>query len=111
VASNGPKTGDIDGMKAALPHFESALTETSRAYSSMQDQANTLEGSWTGDAAQTFISALNQWLENCSAIQQALQSVTEKLELNTSGMVQVHSDTTDHASNIQQLMAAGLPGF
>ncbi|MBY8886055.1 WXG100 family type VII secretion target [Streptomyces sp. PTM05] len=102
---------DIAGMKAAQPHFETALSETSRVYSSMQDQAQTLEASWTGDSAQTFVGALNQWLENCNVVKQQLQVVTQKLEANTGNYQRVHTDASDQSSALRQAVSAGLPGF
>ena len=105
------KAVDIAGMKAAQPHFETALSETSNAFSNMSDQASTLQGSWTGDASQGFVAALHAWLDNCSLIQRELRVVTEKLAENTGGYVQTHTSTTDSANSIQQVIAAGLPGF
>ncbi len=102
---------DIAGMRAAQPHFETALSETSRVYNSMHEQAITLESTWTGDAAQRFVQALNQWLENCNTVKQQLQVVTDKLAQHTGMYEQVHSDTTDQSNNLAQVVAAGLPGF
>ncbi len=102
---------DIAGMQAAQPHFETALSETARVYNSMSDQAQVLEGSWTGDSARTFISALNQWLENCNIVKQQLQVVTDKLEANTGNYQRVHTEASDQSTILQQAMSAGLPGF
>jgi WXG100 family type VII secretion target len=102
---------DIAGMLAAQPHFETALAEVGSAYNGMSDQAQVLESSWTGDSASTFIGALNQWLENCNVVKQALQSVTDKLEANTHNYTRVHSDASDSSSAVKQAMSAGLPGF
>lgn len=102
---------DIAGMKAAQPHFEQALSEVGAAHSNMQDQATTLESSWTGDAARPFIGALNAWLEDCEQVRQALQMVTDKLEANTHSYQNVHTDTSDVAAHMQQAMSAGLPGL
>ncbi|CCB73162.1 protein of unknown function [Streptantibioticus cattleyicolor NRRL 8057 = DSM 46488] len=101
-------------MRAAQPHFEQALSEVGRAHSSMQDQATTLESSWTSDsdgAAPAFIGALNTWLENCEKVRQALQVVTDKLEANTGNYQHVQTNTSDVANHMQQAMSAGLPGF
>lgn len=111
MAQQGMKQVNIDGMKAAMPHFETALSETSRVYSNMSEQAQTLGASWTGDAAKGFIGALNAWLANCNTVRQQLQIVTENLEQNTGGYVQTHTSTTDSAAAIQQAIGAGLPGF
>ncbi|MEU9348159.1 WXG100 family type VII secretion target [Streptomyces sp. NPDC048278] len=102
---------DVVGMRAAQPHFETALTETSRVYSSMHDQAMALESSWKGDAAEQFIQALNDWLENCNTVRQQLQIVTDKLAQHTGVYQQVHSDTTDQSRSLTQVVSAGLPGF
>jgi WXG100 family type VII secretion target len=111
VATNGQTNVDIQGMLAALPNFETALGDISTAYNGMSEQAQILEGNWTGDAAQSFIPALNQWLENCNVVKQQLQVVYEKLEANTGHYEQVHSETVDAATAVRQAMAAGLPGM
>lgn len=75
---------DIAGMRAALPRFETALGDTTSAYRAMSEQAQVLVATWTGDAAQAFIPALNQWLDDCNTVRQQLQLVFEKLEAGTS---------------------------
>ncbi|MFE7117559.1 WXG100 family type VII secretion target [Streptomyces sp. NPDC057654] len=111
MAGNGQQNVDITGMRAAQPHFENALSETSQSYSNMQEQAATLEGGWTGDAARSFTNALNQWLENCNIVKQQLQAVTDKLAANTGSYQNVHSTTQDEASTLNSAIGAGLPGF
>ncbi|MEU8718386.1 WXG100 family type VII secretion target [Streptomyces sp. NPDC048663] len=111
MAEGTPTRVDVEGMRAALPHFEQALTETASAFSNMQTQASTLESSWHGDARTVFISALNNWLENCDTVKKQLQIVTDKLESLTGAYGTVHANTTDSASTLQQAIAAGLPGF
>jgi WXG100 family type VII secretion target len=105
------QTVDIAGMKAAYPAFESALTSTKSSHDSMMDQENTLRQSWKGDAANGFLSALDQWLDNCATVQQQLQIVTDKLAEHTGVYEKVHSNTTDTSQSLQQTMSAGLPGF
>ncbi|MGW1561914.1 WXG100 family type VII secretion target [Streptomyces sp. NPDC002144] len=103
-------TVDVEGMRAALPHFEQALTETASAFTNMQNQATTLESTWKGDAGSTFVSALNAWLENGNTVKKQLQIVTEKLESLTGEYGRVHTSTTDSAASLQQAIGAGLPG-
>ncbi|MFG2828507.1 WXG100 family type VII secretion target [Streptomyces sp. NPDC048434] len=102
---------DIEGMKRALPAFETALSETTRVHNNMQAQAGTLGGTWTGDSAQIFVRALNAWLENCNVVRQELQKVTEKLEAATGNYGHVHANASDASSALQQAVAGGLPGF
>lgn len=102
---------DVAGMRAAQPHFETALSETTRVYNSMHDQASTLQSSWTGDSSQSFVSALNAWLDNCKVVEQQLKVVTDKLEANTGNYQRVHTDASDQSSALQQTISAGLPGF
>jgi WXG100 family type VII secretion target len=111
MAANGQTNVDIQGMLAALPLFNKALGDTSSAYNGMSEQAQVLEGSWSGDAAQAFIPALNTWLDNCNTVIKQLNIVYEKLEANTGQYEQVHTNTLDSASALKQAMAAGLPGF
>ncbi|GAA1909005.1 WXG100 family type VII secretion target [Streptantibioticus ferralitis] len=111
MAINGQTNVDIAGMLAAQPHFEKALGDTTTAYNGMNEQAQTLESSWTGPAAQQFIPALQQWLDNCNTVRAQLQIVYEKLEANTGHYDQVHTQTIDAATAVKQAMAAGLPGF
>jgi WXG100 family type VII secretion target len=102
---------DIDGMKAALPHFESAVNETTNVHNNMTGQRDALEASWTGDAARQFIPALNQWLDQCLIVKNQLLAVYEKLEQHTGVYHQVVRDTTDAATAVSQAVGAGLPGF
>jgi WXG100 family type VII secretion target len=102
---------DIAGMKAAQPHFETALSETARTYNNMHDQASVLEGSWQGGTSQIFITALNQWLDNFKTVEQQLQIVTQKLEANTGNYQNVVTNTDDSATALRNVMNAGLPGF
>lgn len=102
---------DVAGMLAAQPHFETAVSSTSSAYSAMQDQADTLAASWKGDAAVAFTGAMNDWLEQCNVVKQQLQSVLEKLQANTHQYDQVHGNTVDAATSLKQAVAAGLPGM
>lgn len=111
MAGNGQQNVDIAGMRAAQPHFESALSETSQVYNNMSEQAVTLESSWTGDASRSFINALNQWLENCNIVKQQLQHVTDQLAANTGSYQNVHANTSDAASSLNSAIGAGLPGF
>ncbi|MET7287431.1 WXG100 family type VII secretion target [Streptomyces sp. NPDC005573] len=109
--ATGQTNVDVSGMRAAQPHFEQALAETSTVYSNMDDQYMTLQGSWTGDSSAAFLGALSSWLENCSAVQKALQGITEKLAANTHSYQSVHAQANDEASALRQAVAAGLPGF
>lgn len=102
---------DIAGMKAAQPHFETALSETARTYNSMHDQASVLEGTWHGGASRNFIQALNSWLDNFKTVEQQLKIVTDKLEANTGNYEHVVTDTDDAATALRNVMNAGLPGF
>lgn len=111
MAGNAQTNVDIQGMLAALPNFEAALSDTTTTYNGISEQAQVLESSWTGEAAQAFIPALNSWLENFAIVQQQLKLVYEKLEANTGHYEQVHSNTVDAATAVKQAMAAGLPGF
>ena len=104
-------TVDIDGMRAAQPHFEQALSETSTAFQSMEDQRMTLASSWQGDAAMGFAQALDAWLQNCNVVKQQLSIVTEKLAQNTGGYTQVHQNTQDAATVLRNAVSGGLPGF
>jgi WXG100 family type VII secretion target len=109
--ATAPTQADVAGMLAAQPHFETAVSATSSSYSAMQDQADTLAASWKGDASAAFITALNDWLEQCNIVKQQLQSVLDKLQANTHQYDQVHGNTVDSATAIKQAIAAGLPGM
>lgn len=111
MAGNTQTNVDIQGMLAALPNFESALAETMSSYNRMSEQASILESTWTGDAAQVFIPALNGWLDNFATVQQQLKAVYEKLEANTGHYEQIHMKTIDAATTVKQAVSAGLPGF
>ncbi|MET9530446.1 MULTISPECIES: WXG100 family type VII secretion target [unclassified Streptomyces] len=111
MAGNGQQNVDIAGMRAAQPHFENAVSETTQAYNNMHDQSITLESGWKGDAAVSFSNALNQWLENCNIVRQQLQNVTDKLAANTGSYQNVHSSTHDEATSLNSAIGAGLPGF
>ncbi|MGW7578909.1 WXG100 family type VII secretion target [Streptomyces sp. NPDC054765] len=106
-----PTNVDVAGMRAAQPHFESALNETTQAYKSMEEQRVALASNWTGDAASSFTHALDQWLENCKTVSQQLSNVIEKLAATTGNYQNVHASTSDAATSLNSAIAAGLPGF
>ncbi|CAM5608286.1 WXG100 family type VII secretion target [Streptomyces griseorubiginosus] len=110
-----PDTGltsiDIDGMRATMPAFESALAETGNEYASLEAQFETLGANWTGEAAQGFLEAMRQWLENFQAVRSKLQIIYETFEADTGNYQAVHGNTVDEASALKNAIAGGLPGF
>ncbi|MEC3993796.1 WXG100 family type VII secretion target [Actinacidiphila sp. DG2A-62] len=110
-----PDTGltsiDIDGMRATMPAFESALAETGNQYTGLEAQVETLGGNWTGEAASVFLGAMRQWLEDFSSVRSKLQTIYEKFEADTGNYQAVHSNTVDEANALKNAIAGGLPGF
>jgi len=104
---------DIQGMVAAQSTFQTALDQTSSSYSQMDGQIVGLQASWQGDAASIYHQAMQEWLNDFSRVNAALQRMLETLSSNTHVYANVHSDTQSTASRVASAMASGggLPNF
>jgi uncharacterized protein YukE len=100
----------VAGMLAALPNVETAVTETSTAYSNMKGQATALGASWEGAEAEKFKGVLDAWLEHLSAIVVALRQIYEKLEAITHPYKRV-CDAGCNTVTLHRVVETGLSGF
>ncbi|MEU6220130.1 hypothetical protein ABZ845_21825 [Streptomyces sp. NPDC047022] len=107
-------TVDINGMKAAVPHFESAHSQIHTQYQLMYEHAAQLPSVWSTDESggqAEFTTALHGWLENCETVQNALKSVIEKLNATIGGYERAHASGAEASSQVKQSVGAPLPGF
>ncbi|MFE6742661.1 hypothetical protein [Streptomyces tubercidicus] len=105
---------DIEGMRRALPAFESAWSGINRSSNTMHEQDAQLRSAWQTDAdggATAFFAALDEWLRNCDIVKQQLKIVTEKLQQNTHAYQRAHMAAGEASANAQRSLNAGLPGF
>lgn len=105
---------DIQGMKNAVPHFESAHSSIKGKYQMMSEQYTALCANWSTDndgGSMEFRQALHDWLENCNTINQQLQIVTEKLKENIGGYERAHSTAGAAGMQVKQQLSVGLPNF
>jgi len=104
---------NIPGMIAAQRSFQTAVDESSNSYAQMDGQIDGLQGSWHGDAATIYHSAMTDWLNDFATVNDALDRMLQQLSQNTGVYANVHSDTNEKAQKVAQSMAAGggLPNF
>ncbi|MFC1408811.1 WXG100 family type VII secretion target [Streptacidiphilus sp. N1-12] len=105
---------ELQGMTAAQGTFQNALDETTSSYSQMDGQIEGLQASWSGDAANVYTQAMQQWLEDFNTVNGALRTMLEKLSSNTNVYANTHEDTQQVAQQVAQNIssgAVGLPGF
>src|SRR5262249_13321309 len=105
---------DIQGMKSAVPHFESAHSGINGKYQMMDEQYTALRANWGTDSeggSAEFFTALHDWLDNCNTINQQLQIVTEKLKENIVGYERAHSTAGEAGAQVKQQLGVGLPNF
>lgn len=105
---------EIQGMTAAQGTFQTALDEASGSYAQMEGQIDGLRGSWSGEAAQIYHQAMQDWLSDFQKVNQALTTMLEKLAANTNVYANTHENTQQIAGQVASAMASGvtgLPGF
>ncbi|MFJ6836858.1 WXG100 family type VII secretion target [Streptomyces sp. NPDC091209] len=105
---------EIQGMTAAQGSFQHALDESTNAYVQMDGQIEGLRASWSGEAAQIYSQAMQEWLADFQKVNQALTQMLENLASNTKVYANTHENTQQLANQLAQSMgsgATGLPGF
>lgn len=105
---------ELQGMTAAQGTFQTALDDSTSSYAQMDGQIDGLRASWTGDAANVYTQAMQQWLEDFNTVNNALRTMLEKLSANTNVYANTHEDTAQVAQQVAQNIASGvtgLPGF
>lgn len=102
---------DIQGMIAARGTFQTALESSQSSYSQMDGQIMGLQGSWQGDASNVYHQAMQEWLNDFTKVNSALQQMLEQLVSNTTVYDGVHTNTNDTASRVASAMGSGLPNF
>ncbi|MFC5219725.1 WXG100 family type VII secretion target [Streptomyces coerulescens] len=113
MPANGNNVVDVEGMRAAQPYFEEAVSDVGNAHASMEGQIQTLIANWTGESRDIYVRAMNDWLTDCALIRSKLEVILEKLRENTGINSNTHEATLDAAIKIDQTMAQPgiLPGF
>ncbi|MEV5955445.1 WXG100 family type VII secretion target [Streptomyces sp. NPDC059629] len=105
---------ELQGMTAAQGSFQTALDETTGSYAQMDGQIEGLRASWSGEAANVYHNAMQEWLNDFDKVNQALRTMLEKLAQNTNVYANTHENTQQQAQQVAQQMASGnigLPGF
>ncbi|MDT0464429.1 MULTISPECIES: WXG100 family type VII secretion target [Streptomyces] len=105
---------ELQGMTAAQGSFQTALDETTSSYAQMDGQIEGLRASWSGDAANIYHNAMQEWLNDFDKVNQALRTMLEKLAQNTNVYANTHENTQQQAQQVAQQMGSGnigLPGF
>ncbi|WP_316778601.1 WXG100 family type VII secretion target [Streptomyces sasae] len=105
---------ELQGMTAAQGSFQTALDETTGSYAQMDGQIEGLRASWSGEAANVYHNAMQEWLNDFDKVNQALRTMLEKLAQNTNVYANTHENTHQQAQQVAQQMASGnigLPGF
>ncbi|MFJ5531075.1 WXG100 family type VII secretion target [Streptomyces sp. NPDC093261] len=105
---------ELQGMTAAQGSFQTALDETTGSYAQMDGQIEGLRASWSGEAANIYHNAMQEWLNDFDKVNQALRTMLEKLAQNTNVYANTHENTQQQAQQVAQQMSSGnigLPGF
>ncbi len=98
---------DIQGMIEIQPAFQNAVDEVNTTYTNMSEQINTLAANWTGDTANAFIAAAEQWLTDLEVVDQNLQLILEGLAHHTHIYANIHGQS----QQVAQAFANGLTSF
>ncbi|MFE4631699.1 WXG100 family type VII secretion target [Streptomyces mirabilis] len=105
---------EIQGMTAAQGTFQTALDHTTGSYTQMDGQIEGLRTSWSGEAANVYHNAMQEWLNDFDKVNQALRTMLEKLAQNTHVYANTHENTQQQAQQVAQQISSGnvgLPGF
>jgi WXG100 family type VII secretion target len=94
-------------MTLAQGDFQTALDNVNTAYSDMSTEQSTLQSNWTGEAASSFGTALNLWLDDLNAVRNQLSIMLEKLSSHTGIYANTHEQSNEMANAFKQ----GLPGL
>ncbi|GAA4794595.1 WXG100 family type VII secretion target [Streptomyces ziwulingensis] len=111
MAANTNTSVDISGMLAAQSSFETAVGDADSSYTSMQSQIDALRSSWSGDAANTYQIAMDNWLADFNTVRTQLSLMLQKLQANTGTYDTTHQGTSDTATVLAKTMSDPLPGF
>ncbi|WP_405746019.1 WXG100 family type VII secretion target [Streptomyces sp. NBC_01525] len=109
-----PTSVELEGMKRAQGSFQTALDHASGSYTQMDGQIQGLRASWTGQAANIYQNAMQEWLNDFNVVNQQLGLMLEKLQENTGVYANTHEQTQQEAGQAARLISsghAGLPGF
>ena len=112
MAGNVTQVG-IEGMVSAASNFQEAISNADRQASQVDSVGSDLQGSWKGDAATTYQSALTEWQTNWSTCRRALSEMHATLESTTSEYLSTHEETLSNANQAQSPMGnfSVLAGF
>lgn len=102
---------ELHGMTAAQSTFQTALDEATGSYAQMDGQIEGLRSHWSGDAANVYQNAMQEWLQDFDKVNQALRTMLERLAANTKVYADTHDETQQQAQQVAAQMGGGLPGF
>ncbi|MFI9274615.1 WXG100 family type VII secretion target [Kitasatospora sp. NPDC052896] len=102
---------ELAGMTAAQHTFQNALDHASTSYAQVEGQIEALSASWTGQAANIYQQAMQEWLADFRTVNQALTTMLEKLGSHTNIYANTHQDTEQVASQVAQQISAGGTGL
>ena len=95
---NLPLSVDVEAMQRAEPIFQTALTDVHTVLQDMTTQQDTLAANWAGETASAFGQALTNWLNDMTAIQNALINLIDTMGQNTG----VYANTQNESAQVQQ---------
>lgn len=98
---------DVAGMTEAHGHFENAHQEFQGHLQALQEQRETLGGSWGGEAAGAFVGNFDDYLGEMNNVVGHLGTMKEILRSNINVYTQTHDETIAAA----RASGAGLPGL
>jgi WXG100 family type VII secretion target len=105
---------DAPAMVQAASSMEDTHQGISSQISSLQSEFETLMGTWGGDAASQYHSAMQAYYEDCNTILTSLQRLATDVDEQAKEYQQAHGQTTDQASALMnriQHTQAGLSHF
>lgn len=98
---------DVAGMTAAAGSFNEKSSEMRSQEQQVQATIQALMGTWRGDSAMAFNSAMEQFYEECNIVIRTLQQLSESVSASASNYQGQHEQNTQLATSF----ASGLKGF
>jgi WXG100 family type VII secretion target len=96
------------GMQQAAGAMQNASDITRNGVNTVQGETQTLWSVWAGEAGSSFDYAMQAWVSDCQAIDQALRQMVELLQGNAVVITKGEASNSDAAAQVHKVMGMHL---
>jgi WXG100 family type VII secretion target len=110
AVANQNTINDIPGMERAKALFAATQAEATQHKQRVRGEVDSLNATWAGEAANSYLNAMTAWEGLCQDIITRLHAMEEKMATNIQQITEAGDDSTRAAGTVVNAINAGLPG-